>query len=143
MKVLFLDVDGVLNSYESPGYMPINKNMFRRICKVIEETGCQIVLSSTWRKLDHSYHKISRKFSYKGIKILSKTTTEHLGIGTVRGHEIQHWLDNHPKVECYAIVDDDSDMLDHQMPYFVNTDGNVGLTDEKANELIKILGRKQ
>ena len=56
-----------------------------------------------------------------------------------RGDQIQRWLDSHD-VEKYAIVDDDSDMLDHQLRYFIQTEMMYGLTDNLAYRLAYILG---
>lgn len=44
------------------------------------------------------------------------------------------------RIERYAIVDDDGDMLDEQRPYFVQTNAYVGMTDADADKLIAILG---
>jgi hypothetical protein len=70
---------------------------------------------------------------------------------TPRGVEIQQWLDEHPDVTNYVILDDDSDMLEHQMKNFVVTFDNVdhpdsvdigyGLTKICAEKAIEILNR--
>ena len=61
MKVLFLDIDGVLNNdktfeevhdyYVKTGYhkVEIGLDMVERLFKIIEATGAKIVLSSSWR----------------------------------------------------------------------------------------------
>jgi len=54
---------------------------------------------------------------------------------TLRGEEIQEWLNNHPEVDNYAILDDDSDMLPEQMNNFYKCDGWYGLS---PNHLYKI-----
>ena len=141
MKVLFLDVDGVLNTYGSGGLYTLTRSKLRRLQTVVESTGCDIVLSSTWRKDWVALRKLKRKLHYRGIKILDSTTKSYFKERQVRGDEIQLWLDNHT-VERYAIVDDDSDMLDSQKPYFVQTNGEVGLTDLHVDRLIELLGEK-
>lgn len=132
MKVIFLDVDGVLNMHTSGGMYALNKKRLRLIQKLVQETGAFIVLSSTWRKFTKALKKISRVLSYRGIKILDITPD----FGNFpdkerryRGHEIQYWLDHHPEVEQYVILDDDGDMLDSQLRNFVQTDGMIGLTE--------------
>lgn len=57
----------------------------------------------------------------------------------VRGHEIQEWLDDHPFVQRFVIVDDDGDMA-HLMSKLVQTDFTDGLTKEKAGEIIRRFG---
>ena len=54
---------------------------------------------------------------------------------TLRGEEIQDWLDNHPEVEDYAILDDDSDMLPEQFAKFHHSDPWFGLN---PNHLYRI-----
>ena len=141
MKVLFLDVDGVLNTHSSGGLYTLTRSKLRRLQTVAESTGCDIVLSSTWRKDWVALRKLKRILHYRGIKILDSTTQSYFKERQVRGDEIQLWLDNHT-VERYAIVDDDSDMLDSQKPYFVQTNGEVGLTDLHVDRLIELLGEK-
>ncbi len=56
MKVLFLDIDGVLNAHEfDPAVMcgQIHRDKVTRLNHVLRETGAQIVLSSAWRYLIH------------------------------------------------------------------------------------------
>ena len=60
------------------------------------------------------------------------------GIPTFRGQEIQQWLDKH-KCDKYVILDDDLDFFDSQLPYFVHTDWEVGLTENDVNKAINIL----
>ena len=66
-----------------------------------------------------------------------------------RGHEIQYWLDIHPEVTNYVILDDDNDFLDTQQKYFIQTSQNIdhsdcvdigyGLTSICTDKAIKIL----
>lgn len=66
-----------------------------------------------------------------------------------RGYEIEEWLNKHPEVENYVILDDDDDMLDSQLNNFVRTSGNsdhpdkidigYGLTKICTDKAIKIL----
>ena len=49
---------------------------------------------------------------------------------------------NHPEVENYVIIDDDSDMLDEQLYHFVQTNFEDGITDTEVNRVIKILNKK-
>ena len=62
--------------------------------------------------------------------------------GTGRGGEIQTWLDAHPEVDNYVIIDDDAVMLDKQLFHFVETNYEDGITELETNWAIKILNRK-
>lgn len=56
-----------------------------------------------------------------------------------RGTEIQMWLDAHPEVDNYVILDDDTDMLDSQSEHFVHISYEEGLNEEFANKAVNIL----
>lgn len=47
---------------------------------------------------------------------------------SLRGQEIKEWLDKHPEVSDYAILDDDSDMLENQFCKFHHCDPWFGLS---------------
>ena len=161
MKVLFLDIDGVLNSLDNV-YSRIylwkhsNKNksrdeygdIFDERCVrwlqyIIEKTDCKIVVSSTWRKGGLKYiHNLWKFRNLPGevIDITPSVVDNNLislyGEEADRGYEIQQWIeDNSP--ERYCIVDDDNDMLSCQI--FVKTDSAFGLTRKDAMKIIRIL----
>ena len=140
MKILFLDIDGVLNSVRSAiafaGYpMPkrdgdkfdeVAVGLIRAVCV---KTNCVICLSSTWR-IGIDPTKLGQQLN---LPIMDKTPVTSAGI---RGKEIDMYLKN-AQVDKYAIVDDDSDMLPEQLPYFVKTSHINGLSYENYLELLK------
>jgi hypothetical protein len=163
MKILFLDVDGVLNCsttfqrrhnlWKATG-QPIKAEEFAwplghldeelipRLNTIIEQTGCKIVVSSSWR--------ISEEFPYfggwlvrKGFKypdsIIGRTGTMTQLINC-RGEEIKAWLVQHPEVTHYAILDDDVEDITPVHPNnTVQTSGKEGLTEERAQAAISLL----
>lgn len=139
MKILFLDVDGVLNSDRSMTLLAISKPAVRRLKYIVGETGCHIVVSSTWRRIADARKKLETVLGYHGLKIHSYTTSEYWEIGQIRGDEIDEWLTRWPEITKYVIVDDNTDFHPHQMPFFVQTNGHVGLTDADSNTIIKLL----
>ena len=145
-KILFLDVDGVLNKrddYEVIGdpdpYLRVNRKLLDNLHDIIRLTGCEIVLSSSWRRLDGG-----REFLEDSCKIPIKDTTiiDYLPVGKVRGDEIQLWLDENPEVISYCIVDDDSDMLPIQHEHFIQTEFDYGLNKRLTYRVIQKLGKK-
>jgi hypothetical protein len=155
VKVLFLDVDGVLNH---AGCMPLCKaRMFDPACcdlirQVVAETDCSIVVSSTWR-LGETLESLKAKLFTCGLavtdRIIGMTPDlvtprikgpdgEPLIYERVRGHEIGAWLDDHPEVTRYVIVDDDSDMAEH-LPRLVRTTWKAGLEKAHARRIIRML----
>lgn len=148
VKVIFLDIDGVLNSSRSCyafGGFPhdfgtaamarFDHVAIALIRKACELTDASIVLSSTWRLL-HSVHECANGLD---LPIFDKTP----GGGGFRGAQIQEWLDAHPEVEKWVIVDDDSDMLDSQKPQFVQTDFQNGLSYDNYQQIVHLLGEVQ
>lgn len=143
MKVLFLDVDGVLNSREGflrdkPGtYIYWTDECAKLLASILERhPDVNIVISSTWR-IRHM-PDILRFFCDYGMdpnRIIGETPRKSR-FGEERGHEIQNWLDEHPEVTKFVIVDDDSDMV-NLMSHLVQTDGEKGLDGVCAEEIIK------
>lgn len=130
MKVLFLDVDGVLNDKLTPvmdGW-PLDSHKVFLIHRLLEATDAKVVLSSAWRHSELGVEKIKEAlFPHELLDTTSRTSRE-----LIRGEVIKEWLMAHPEVERYAILDDDDDMLNSQMPNFFQTSWEEGLTEEIA-----------
>lgn len=146
MKILFLDIDGVCNCANTTqrhrGYIGIDPYMAFMVGKIQLDTGCQVVLSSSWRHTEAGVEEVERQV----VKLLDKTGSEGNdpnrppGVENyLRGREIKAWLDKHPEVEVYAILDDDSDMLPEQLPNFFKTSWQTGITPEIAEAVTKHL----
>ena len=149
MKVLFLDIDGVLNSRRTAlalrgfpnNFKQIDQfdhvaiGLIRRLCN---ETGTKIVLSSYWR-FQNSAKDATRALN---LPIISATPMQCVELDNphhLRGMEIKEWLFHHPEVTKYAIVDDDRDMLEEQMDFFVKTTTEDGLLFTHYLQLESIL----
>lgn len=107
--------------------------------EIVEKTNAQIVISSTWR-ITHPVEQFLEMFKIYGwdnAPVIDKTER----LGRRRGYEIQKYLNDHPEITSYVILDDNTDMLDEQKEHFVKTDEKVGLTIKNANKAIDILGR--
>ena len=150
MKILFLDVDGVMNCQETftkdkNAIFPIDQYMAFLVGKIVLETDCKVVLSSSWR-----HHKDSVDYIHKRIVSIYDCTGDEPhddsrpsgAVNCQRGCEIKAWMDSQKyKVDRYAILDDDSDMLPEQMPNFFKTQWLVGITDDIAKAVIKHLNK--
>lgn len=149
-RILFLDVDGVLNNRKSmiaasegthpPGevsHLTMDPVAVALLQEVVSDLNIELVLSSVWRMSMIGVSKTSRVMQWAGWKgrppFIDVTDT----IGSHRGTQIQRWLDSRSDLEDieYVIVDDDSDMLPSQMNRFVHTSNFYGLTKEKAKEI--------
>jgi hypothetical protein len=104
------------------------------------ETDTKICVSSVWKHHfgKKGYVSTPEKWEDAFVKLGFKPGT-YVGITgsrrTLRVQEIQEWLDAHSEVNEYAILDDDSDMLEHQFEKFHHCDGYFGLT---PNHLYRI-----
>lgn len=150
VRVLFLDVDGVLNSNRTllaSGNFPHPHNyeqrremfdwaaikMLQGLCRA---GNLKVVLSSSWR-YGADAEWLAKFGEFLGLPIVDKTPTDWRPQQT-RGHEIKAWLDNHVECTHYAIVDDDGDMLPEQKTQFVQTRHEDGLTWAPFNKLCSI-----
>jgi hypothetical protein len=125
MKVIFLDIDGVLNCSSTreriDGIFFVEDQKIEYLKEIIECTGAVVVLSSTWRigwawmqhnpdYHDKHFEMLRDKLQEHGIQLFGRTPTSNHG---VRGLEIDEWLRHHSDVESFVILDDDSDMDKH------------------------------
>ena len=76
IKLLFLDVDGVLNQYGNDevesGDCSVDKVLVERLIDIVNKTGCKIVLSSNWRLDEESKIELFgaiRKYSNDTMEI--------------------------------------------------------------------------
>ena len=157
MKVIFLDIDGVLNEEKSRsrccGYLGIDDKKAKNLAKIVEETNAKIVLISTWkddwRKTDKAHQGImanylDKKLKKQGLVVLDKTKSiDENGFHFSRGEGILQYLADN-KVEKYVILDDYQFDYDScgLSDYYIKTDAyNGGLTKELVGRAIQILKR--
>lgn len=189
MKVIFLDIDGVMNStvFYKNRYEKTKLERFYNIVKSkikfvlngfkhktlfeikiedeyytyeyqlkrLKESTCsqkwkwlsefcnendyKICISSVWRNHFGNKDKVIPEWWNKALIDLGFNKNIFVGITgkrkSLRGEEIQNWLDSKNNVEDYVILDDDSDMLEHQFKHFHHSDPYYGLT---PNHLYRI-----
>lgn len=161
MKIIFLDIDGVLNHeafykerfekrYEEGAmaypYSEIDPKSVEFLNDLVEKTGAKIVISSTWRHSGLEYCKDALVFhGFKG-EIIDITPNSRCGM-CLRGNEILDWIKKNEELigepyynfTEYVILDDDSDMLYWQRNNFLLIDRFVGLTMGDVFRAKKIL----
>lgn len=147
MKIVFLDIDGVLNNEKtiittSTGYDFIEDYKIQILKYLLNKTKAKVVLSSTWRlerdnpQRNQDFCELQDKLKEYGIEFYDYTPTLLRGR---RQEEIFEWLKNNPNVENYTILDDSYDEIDKTLPNFFKTNFKTGLTREIAEEAIKFL----
>lgn len=156
MRILFLDIDGVLNSDRwDQAKKPINADFLESqfdpkavalLNELVAKIDAQIVLTSSWR-LNFELEGMNALFHKVGIKraLVSYTPNLHAGQGYLtRGNEILQWiLDNKAIIQTkaanytnYLILDDNADFLLSQANQFFQTDPAVGLTPALVEEIV-------
>ena len=153
-KVIFLDVDGVLNSELNE---KINNNLGRwssrdiimyeesmmSLYEIISATGAEIVLSSTWRYPDEDGSYISKENLIKQLSEYGMNLSDETPQLAVydRALEILTYLENHPEVTHYIVIDDDIELLKNDIikPHLVYTYYQIGLTEQDIFKAITIL----
>lgn len=170
MKVIFLDIDGVLNCIRTVMASSIlckklrehrirysrNDLLHQHICpqrverlnRITSTTGAVIVLSSSWRgTFGLNLQKIQRFFRRAGVKAEIIDQTPWISTrGARREDEIRLWLKENPCVETFVILDDDSFADTDLAPYSVKTvylAWNGGLRDAHVAEAVRILNKKE
>jgi hypothetical protein len=165
MKIIFLDIDGVLYTgdvirkryirvkslYEEGQQIKFQENSerfcprsMRNLKEILEKTDAQIVLSSTWRlgKTLDDQIVIQREFKKYGIDFdLFIDKTPYLC--TSRGNEIAVWLGFHPEVKSMVIIDDDSDMDQYNERHLAKCHFTIGITDDVKHLAINILNTER
>lgn len=168
-KIIFLDIDGVLNpvhymnamykmwkasfneikSHDEYGQLFFYQNC-EALQKIVDETGAKIVISSTWRMAGESEMKALWKHRNLAGEIIGITPTETQVVESgeaefydmvCRGMEIAHWIKHNNFKGNYVIIDDTEDMLKEQEQFFVVTNGYVGLTLKDAKRAVEILNK--
>lgn len=146
MKVLFLDVDGVLNCTDTWRLNDGQKGTFRicperaaRLTGLLLRARPRVVMSSTWRKFPDHMDYLTTKVPVLKDFLHKNWRTPEGKRHSIRGHEIAEWLESNSDCISYAIVDDNGDMLEHQLPFFVQTHFSSGLTDDNATRLFNLL----
>lgn len=145
---LFLDIDGVLvtrhfwkvalkkkiSSRDSFGNL-FDPFAVKNLNKIIEEFDPDIVISSIWRLMGLEKFLLMWNERKMRGRVIGTTNNKR---GQSRGSEIQSYIEEN-NVDKYVIIDDDSDMLKCQIPFFVKTTFGRGFTEKDADKIRKIL----
>jgi hypothetical protein len=134
--IIFLDFDGVLTNQHTD-WKTFDPECVKHLKRIIDETNADIVISSSWR-LNMTTYGLQKLFEPYELQDKVIGTIPELEEGVfMRGKEIKKWLDNNP-TDNFVILDDDDDMepLKHK---WVQTNFEVGLTEEGATKAIEML----
>ena len=161
-SILFLDIDGVLNSethassytedeWENLTYFEkhIDNKAIQIINHICDKTKAQVVISSTWR-CGRGIEQLQNILNFRGatFKVIDKTPEYDI---SYRGYEIDAWISknrskdkdgNYFEFTNYAILDDDiGDMLIKQKDNIFKINRLTGITRKDADRIVEFLNK--
>lgn len=157
MKIIFLDVDGVLNhsqcvewAYGSP-YV-LDEECIKQLRRILMYTdGCpRIVLSSTWRLSEEGCKAVHDAVDFFDDEFTFLGRTPALWHGKPRKDEILKWLQdvwplsfgwNGETITHMAVIDDETDADLGDGSFFKTSFEGGGLTKEIADRIIVHLNK--
>lgn len=169
MNVIFLDFDGVLDTYHYNSLEDIERRI-KVLADICSENNCKVVIEAaskdaideeTLEVMDGSWiNKIFEMFKKYNIECIGRTPNVERKIGKNtylsmwKEDEIIKYLEMHPEIEHYCIIDDDdtksimhweiSDLdkvRDHLVEtiYYSNNPDEEGLLPKHKYEVTKVL----
>jgi hypothetical protein len=138
MKVIFLDIDGVLNCKKTPNprkfpYV-VDPTLLERFGGLLDQTEAKVVLSSTWR-YDPAGLFSAKRWGIPFIDVIPDLPHKP------RRDEILAWLTAHKDVTRYVVIDDEDDELD-ELPLF-QPSAATGLTERLVRGVADYLNGKR
>lgn len=165
--IIFLDIDGVLHSFNYEEYLTNHNfdwfdkdgaifapNCIAALEYLISATKAKIVISSSWKDSRLCENGLPvmrgiwkrRKLPGDIIDITPTLTSNDLsaiyGLRYTwqwKGYEIDQWLKRNRQYRSYIIIDDQDVVLDNQRAFFIKTNGKKGLQKKDVDKTIKIL----
>lgn len=156
MNIMFLDMDGVINStrFEKEyfnengirlhGTEIVNPIMVHRINMLLEEFDLKIVWSSDWRRCCKDVEECRKLLASTGIladRLIDRTVIDEANMYfPQRNDEILYYLKHHPEVEFSIIIDDrhDAEVKNFENCFFVHTTEENGFTRKLYEEAREI-----
>lgn len=135
MKVIFLDIDGVLNTNSNK---EISNEKLKLLSELVSKTGAEVVLSSSWRygwnqpeknKPGTRFYNLKQQFKDNDIVI-----KETIGLDLTKSIQIKNYLSTNV-IDKYVVLDDEPiDIVN-----LVQTNGDVGLTQSDCQKVVLLL----
>lgn len=162
VRVIFLDIDGVLNSnFRNDNHQTeisdgtlIDIEKIRLLSTLVKNTNAKIILHSGWkfwfdsalhplRKEAENLEKLLRQEDLMIEDVTPDHSTEEIKsskkFSLVKASEILTWLDEHKEVDKWIVIDDldlhNPEIESHQ----IKTDPHIGLTTEDVHKAESML----
>ena len=159
MKVVFLDIDGVVNCSDTKERSPskvigVEQSKIALIKQIVDATGAKLVLSSTWRigwfyeetgshdRDKQDWYYLRDEFSKQGLWFFDYTPLDK---SRHRGTEIQTWLDKwEDEIDAYVVIDDSMyDIWEMHEGHLIETSFGYGIQDEHVKQAIELLNKTE
>ena len=164
MNILFLDIDGVLAT-ENTRYIYFQEESFRLLIELIVEADAYIVISSSWR-IGSSLEELREIFENNGdryfvrygskrhsgrslpfdskriIDITPTAVNPSPGEYFNRGLEIKTWLEDHPEVNQFIIIYDETYDLKPYLSRVIKTNMKKGITQLDKKMALQLIQEK-
>lgn len=155
MKVIFLDVDGVLNTENnvryhfansmsvSSYYIELNQECMYRLQMLVNATKAKIVVSSSWRlggfANSPAIKNLADQLANYGMYIYGFTPVIH---NAYRGDEIREFIKwSEIPISAFVILDDDRDMCEYTRTHLVQCPSSTGFGDKELKRAMTILSK--
>jgi hypothetical protein len=144
--VIFLDFDGVLNSLRSTlamggaGAHQFDAVAVNLVARLAGAADANVVVSSAWR-IGSDVPGLKRVLGEYSTALTGRVIDVTPRGMHGRGAEIAEWLATNPSKHngSFVIIDDDADMLDGQLPHFVQTKHRDGFGVPEYLKALEIL----
>lgn len=140
-------VDGVLNNSRTStrtrdGWCFVDDYLVERLARIVQQTQAKVILSSSWRdgwnENEIYFQDLRQKLLSYGIPLQDRTGKWR----KTRAQEITEYLNKHPEITNYVILDDVPDFSSIGYENVILTNSFLGLTERNAQEAIEILEEK-
>lgn len=150
MKILFLDVDGVLNGHEKHpnGFSGIDPKKMYILNRILRSTQAGVIVHSAWRYLtigdippmtNLGFYYMFQTYGFEGhiIDLLKEDNEQE-----DRVLLIEDYIEKYLQPDDHYVIVDDLSLRFKKQEVFVQTDPHVGLTEDIANKIIGLLNEQ-
>lgn len=148
-KLLFLDIDGVLNSTQSAHYyMRLKQQAYEEFCPIAVSNlnyiidkipDLKIVISSSWR-IGKDFEHLKTVLHSLGVNVKPIIDMTPIVFSGDRGHEISMWLEVNVRQGCKMVILDDDNDMGYLQDALIQTDYQVGLSWIEVEKILKFFG---
>ena len=161
VKLIFLDVDGVLNCKTTKercaNYVGIEDEKLKLLKEIVDHSAAKIILTSSWKecwykspfkkcKQDNLANYLDKRLKQFGLMVFDKTKEENF---FHRGEGVRDYLDylRYFGLDIYSYVILDDITFDYKRnglyPSLVKTNMTNGLTETHVNLALDILNKRR